>query len=332
MTHESPVVVITGGTAGVGRATAHHFAQAGYKVAVIARGDQGLTETVAELEAVGVKALGCKVDVADAAQVEQAADQVEAELGPIHVWVNAAMTTVLAPLGTVTPEEYRRVTDVTYLGTVHGTMSALKRMKLRNRGTIVQVGSALAYRSIPLQAPYCGAKAAIRGFTDSLRSELIHDESRIRLTMVHLPAVNTPQFDWARNKLSKRGQPMPPIYQPEVAANAIFDAAMRAPREIWLGKATIQAILGNMVAPRLLDTVMAKQAYSGQMTDEPETPDRADYLFQPVEGVHRTHGRFNPKASNKAVSVDSDIVSLLAVAAVGAGLMALTTIRRLKRS
>lgn len=330
MAHESPVVVITGGTAGIGRATAHYFAQAGYKVAIIARGEQGLTETVAELEALGAKALGCKADVADAAQVEQAAERVETELGPINVWVNAAMTTVLGAFGSMTPEEYRRVTDVTYLGCTYGTMAALKRMKVRDRGTIVQVGSAVAYRSIPLQSAYCGAKAAIRGFTDSLRSELIHDKSRVRLTMVHLPALNTPQFDWARNKLGKRGQPLPPIYQPEVAARAIFDAAMRAPREIWLGKTTIQAILGNMVAPGLLDTVMAKQAYSGQMTNEPENPERADYLFEPVEGLHRTHGRFNQKASNKAVSVDSDIVSMVALVAAGAGLMALAKLRRLK--
>ncbi|TWI57631.1 NADP-dependent 3-hydroxy acid dehydrogenase YdfG [Pseudomonas duriflava] len=330
MTYQAPVVVITGGTAGVGRATAVYFAQAGYRVAVLARGQQGLDETVAELQALGTQALACQADVADAAQVEQAAERVEAELGPIHVWVNAAMNTVLAPFSDVTPDEFKRVTEVTYLGSVHGMMAALKRMQARNSGTIVQVGSALAYRSIPLQSAYCGAKAATRGFIDSLRSELIHDKSRVRLTMVHLPGVNTPQFDWARNKLGRRAQPVPPIYQPEVAARAIFDAAMRAPREIWVSKTTIQSILGNMVAPGLLDVVMAKQAYEGQMTGEVETPGRPDYLDQPVEGLHRTHGRFSPKAQDKAITVDSDIVGMAALAVAGVGLMTLSKLRRLK--
>jgi len=331
MGNHARVAVITGGTAGVGRATALHFAQEGFDVAILARGEEGVSSTVEELKACGGRVLGLPVDVSDAAQVERAADQVENDLGPIDVWVNVAMNTVIAPVNEMTPEEYKRVTDVTYLGAVNGTLAALKRMQPRDHGTIVQTGSALAYRSIPLQSAYCAAKAALRGFTDSLRSELIHDKSRVRLTMVHLPGINTPQFEWARNKLSHRVQPVAPIYQPEVAARAIFDAARRAPREIWLGKATLQSILGNMVFPGMLDKLLAKQAYSGQMTDEPETPMRPDYLYEPVEHLHRTHGRFSENAKNKAISVDSYMVGVTVLALAGLGIAALTRGRRRKR-
>lgn len=331
MSNHARVAVITGGSAGVGRATALHFAQEGFDVAILARGEEGLRSAVEELEAYGGRVLGLPADVSDAAQVERAADRVENELGPIDVWVNVAMNTVIAPANEMTADEYKRVTDVTYLGAVNGTLAALKRMKPRDHGTIVQTGSALAYRSIPLQSAYCAAKAALRGFTDSLRSELIHDKSQVRLTMVHLPGINTPQFEWARNKLSHRVQPVPPIYQPEVAARAIFDAARRAPREIWLGKATLQSILGNMLFPGMLDKLLAKQAYSGQMTEEPETPLRPDYLYEPVENLHRTHGRFSGQAKNKAISVDSHMVGVTVLALAGLGIAALTRRRKTRR-
>lgn len=317
-------VVITGGTAGVGRATAVEFAKHGYRVAVIARGRDGLENTRAELEALGAQVAALQADVADAAELEGAAVRAEQALGPIDVWVNAAMVTVLSPFAEMTAEEFREVTDTTYLGYVHGTMAALKRMRERNHGTIVQVGSALAYRSIPLQSAYCGAKAAIRGFTDSLRSELIHDHCRVRLTMVQLPAHNTPQFEWARNKLDKRPQPVPPIYQPEVAGRAIYRAAQEAPRELWVGRSAVSAILGNMVMPGTLDKMMAKKAYSGQMTDEPALTDRPDNLEQPVRGLHREHGRFDSRARDEALEVKSETVGKVALtAAAGLGLAVL---------
>ncbi|WP_181299134.1 SDR family oxidoreductase, partial [Pseudomonas sp. Q2-TVG4-2] len=292
MTDRELTAVICGGTAGVGRATAHAFAQAGYRVAVIARGEQGLADTRNELEATGTKVLAIAADVADADAIDQAADRIEAELGPIEIWVNAAMATVFGPVNKISAAEFKRVTEVTYLGFVHGTLAALRHMEARNRGTIVQVGSALSYRAIPLQSAYCAAKFAIRGFTDSLRCELIHTNSRVRLTMVQLPAHNTPQFDWSRNKMQKRPQPVPPIHTPEVAARAIVRAATDAPRELWLGRASFQAIIGNMFMPGLLDRMMAKQAWSGQMTDSPAGDEQPDNLFHPVEGLHRLEGRF----------------------------------------
>jgi len=291
------VVVITGASAGVGRATARAFAAPGVKLGLIARGRERLEAAARELRDAGAEALVLPLDVADADAVEAAAARVEQTLGPIDVWVNGAMATVFAPFHAVTPEEYRRATEVTYLGFVHGTMAALKRMRARNRGTIVQVGSALAYRSIPLQSAYCGAKAAIRGFTDSIRSELIHDRSAVHITMVHMPALNTPQFDWARNKLPQRPQPVPPIFQPEVAARAIRFAARARRREIYVGRSTIEAVLGTMVAPGLLDRLLANKGYEGQLSGESEQPDRADNLFAPVAGPHVAHGRFDARAS-----------------------------------
>ncbi|MGE6993257.1 SDR family oxidoreductase [Pseudomonas sp. NPDC047961] len=312
MSDREQTAVICGGTAGVGRATAHAFARAGFRVAVIARGEQGLSDTREELEATGAKVLAISADVADAEAVDRAAERIEAELGPIEIWVNAAMATVFGPVNKITAAEFKRVTDVTYLGFVHGTLAALRHMETRNRGTIVQVGSALSYRAIPLQSAYCAAKFAIRGFTDSLRCELIHTNSRIRLTMVQLPAHNTPQFDWSRNKMNKRPQPVPPIHTPEVAARAILRAATDAPRELWLGRASLQAIIGNMFMPGLLDRMMAKQAWSGQMTDEPASDEQPDNLFQPVEGLHRIEGRFGKQMKDKALGLSSETVGKLA--------------------
>ncbi|MGA6098449.1 SDR family oxidoreductase [Stutzerimonas marianensis] len=318
MHDHQPTVVICGATAGVGRATAHAFARAGYRVALIARGAAGLDDTARALRAQGATVLPIAADVADAEVIGRAADRVEAELGPIDVWVNAAMATVFGPVQQISAAEYKRVTDVTYLGFVHGTLAALRHMRPRNHGTIVQVGSALSYRAIPLQSAYCAAKFAIRGFTDSLRCELIHDRSRVRVTMVQLPAHNTPQFDWSRNKMDHRPQPVPPIHTPEVAARAILRAAQDAPRELWLGSASFKAIIGNFFMPGLLDRMMARQAWDGQLTDEPSRPDQPDNLFEPVEGLHRVDGRFDDRVKDHATALSSETVGKLAVAGLAA--------------
>jgi short-subunit dehydrogenase len=315
------VIVITGASAGVGRATARAFAASGARVGLIARGVDRLEATAREVQHAGGNALVLPADVADAAAVDAAAEQAERTLGPIDVWVNAAMATVFAPFHLLTPDEYRRATEVTYLGFVHGTMAALKRMRPRNRGTIVQVGSALAYRSIPLQSVYCGGKAAIRGFTDSLRSELLHDRVDVHLTMVQMPALNTPQFDWARNKLRYRPQPVPPIFQPEVAARAIVFAASARRREIYVGGPTVKAILANMVAPGLLDRLLAWKGYAGQLTQEPETPGRPDNLFEPALDKHAAHGRFDAQARDRSLELWS--ITHGRMLAVGVGLLAL---------
>ncbi len=294
----SEVVVITGASAGVGRATVRAFAKRRASIALIARDTEGLLAAAEEVNAAGGCALALAIDVADSDAVESAAERAESQFGPIDIWINVAMATIYAPLHRIAPEEYRRATEVTYLGNVYGTMAALKRMRPRNRGTIVQVGSALAYRAIPLQAPYCGAKFAIRGFTDSLRSELLHDRINIHLTMVQMPALNTPQFDWGRNKLPKRPQPVPPIFQPEVAAEAIVFAAYARRREVWVGGPTIKAILANKIAPGLLDRYLARQGYSGQLSAEPADPAAPDNLFEPVPGDHGAHGRFDRRATS----------------------------------
>jgi len=294
------VVVITGGSAGVGRAAVEAFAHAGWDVGIIARGEDRLAATVQAVEALGRRACAVAADVADAEVVESAADTIEAALGPIDVWVNNAMATAFAPVSEITPEEFLRGTQVTYLGQVHGTMTALRRMRRRNQGTIINVGSALSYRAIPLQSVYCGAKYAVRGFTDSLRSEIIHDKLDIHLTMVHLAAMNTPQFDWALNKMGRRPQPVPPIFEPEVAARAILFAATHRRREIWVGFPTVKAILANKLFPGLLDRYLAKTAYGGQLTAEPVPPDAHANLFEPVAGGWGAHGRFDDRSKSSS--------------------------------
>ncbi|WP_435945276.1 SDR family oxidoreductase [Dryocola sp. BD586] len=325
------VVVITGGTAGIGRAVALRFAQEGYDVAVIARGEQGLRETVAGLRETGVRAAAFSADVADAAQMAQAADSIEQQLGPVDIWINSAMCTIMSPFEDIDPNEYQRVTEVTYLGVVNGTREALRLMEPRRAGTIVQIGSALAYRSIPLQSAYCGAKAAIRGFTDALRCELIHQRSAIRLTMVHLPGTNTPQFGWARNKLGRPARPVAPVYQPEAVAKAIFDAAARAPREMWVGKATVQSILGNYVFPHWLDKMLAKKAWSGQMEGYEYLSRRPDNLFNSVEGQHQSRGNFTHEAKESVISMNAATPVRVIFAAAGLGALLFLKKRRLRR-
>jgi NAD(P)-dependent dehydrogenase (short-subunit alcohol dehydrogenase family) len=292
------VVVVTGGSAGVGRAISCRFARAGDIVVALARGRDGLDATVADIERLGGRGLGIVTDVADASRVEAAADRVEREVGPIDVWINNAMVTAVGSVDAVTPREFQRITDVCYHGFVWGTQAALARMRPRNRGTIIQIGSALAYRSIPLQAAYCGAKHAIHGFTDSLRSELIHDGVDIDVCMVQLPAVNTPQFDWCVNKTQHALEPVPPIFQPEIIAEAVYELASHPRREVYLGWPSIQAIVGNMVAPGFADRYLAKRGYSGQLTDAPNQT-TATNLFEPVGGDHGAHGRFDDKARER---------------------------------
>jgi NAD(P)-dependent dehydrogenase (short-subunit alcohol dehydrogenase family) len=293
----SRVVVITGGTAGVGRATARRFAEAGAKVAVLARGREGLDATTDELRRLGAPAaLGIACDVAEAEQVFEAARRVEAELGDIDVWVNNAMVTAFGRFRALLPEEFERVTRVTYLGYVWGTRAALDAMVPRNRGTIVQVGSALAYRSIPLQSAYCGAKHAIVGFTDSIRSELLHDDIDIQLSCVHLPAVNTPQFGWCENHMDHEPQPVPPIFQPEIIANAIFETALHPKREVYVGWSALRAIVGQKLAPGVADRYLARHGFEDQYADRTHDPLRPSNLFEPVGGDHGAHGAFDDRA------------------------------------
>jgi NAD(P)-dependent dehydrogenase (short-subunit alcohol dehydrogenase family) len=314
----APVTVVTGASAGIGRATAVAFAERGWSVGLVARGRERLESAAREVERAGGRALVLPADVADAEAIDAAAARAAAAFGRIDVWVNNAMATVYSPVAAITAAEVRRVTEVTYLGQVHGTLAALRHMRPRNRGTIVQVGSALAYRSIPLQSAYCAAKFAVRGFTDALRCELRHEGSRIRLTMVQLPAVNTPQFDWARSRLPRRLQPVPPIYAPAGVAQAIVRAAIEAPRELWVGSPTMQAILGTMTAPELLDELMAERAWAGQMTDEPAVP-REDNLFAAPPGDPGSQGRFGSRSRPDVIAVSGTTArGLLAAAAFGA--------------
>ena len=295
------VVVVTGASAGVGRATVRAFAKRGARLGLIARGKDGLDATVREVEELGGEALAFPLDVADASQVEAAAVAVEKAFGPLDIWVNDAMTSVFSPFKEMTAEEFRRVTEVNYLGYVNGTMAALKRMLPRDHGSIVQVGSALGFRSIPLQSAYCGSKAAIRGFTDSVRCELLHDKSKVHITMVQMPALNTPQFGWVKSRLPRKAQPVPPIFQPELAADAIVWAAHQRKRQVYVGGSTVQAIWGNRVMSALLDRYFAKKGYQAQMTDQPEDPNRPHDLWSPLPGDRGAHGSFDSRAHARSL-------------------------------
>jgi short-subunit dehydrogenase len=311
---ESYVVAITGASAGVGRATARAFARQGAKVALIARDREALEETRSEIESVGGEAACYPADVADDERIFEVADEIERDLGPIAVWVNNAMATVFSPVSELTPKEIRRVTEVTYLGYVHGTMAALRHMKPRNRGVVVQVGSTLAYRGIPLQAPYCAAKHAVRGFTDSLRVELMHEDSGVALTTVHLPAINTPQFDWARAHQDRAPRPVAPVYETQVAARAILRAARDPRREYWLGTQTPLTIFANKIAPGFMDRMLSAQAVSGQRAERRIDPDkRRDNLFRPVHELHRTSGSFGDEARSSTLLFPAPSLRLGAV-------------------
>lgn len=317
MQFQNKVVVITGATGGVGRATAHAFARHGAKIALLARSHRQLEATKAEVEVLGGQALAIRTDVADPAQVEAAADQTEQQLGPIDVWVNNAMASVFAPLGEITPQEFKRVTEVTYLGQVYGTMAALRRMRPRKRGSIVLVGSALAYRGIPLQSAYCGAKHGVKGFYESLRCELLHEKSKIKTCMVQLPAMNTTQFGWVLSRLPREPRPMGKIYQPEVAAQAILYAAAHNRRSIWVGASTYQAILGNAAAPSVVDRVLAGTAYKGQQTNEPVSPGRLNNVWDAVPEDRGTHGGFGKQAAPRSLTLWAALHRGIIAAAAG---------------
>ena len=324
------IVVVSGASAGIGRATARRFAQAGWKVAMLARGSDGLVGAVREIQGAGGEAMAIALDVADQPAIEAAAERVEREWGPIDVWVNNAMVTAYCEFMDLSPQDFRRATEVTYLGSVWGIRAALKRMLPRDRGAIVQVGSALAYRSIPLQSAYCGAKSALRGFIDSLRSELLHGKSRVSLTMVQLSAFNTPQFDWGKTCIPKQPQPVPPIFQPEVAAEGIYYAATHPRRELWVGWPAVKAILAQRLIPGILDRLLAKRAYDGQHTDDPLPPGRRDNLYEPVPGDHGAHGRFDARSKRYSTQLwlDMNRTPLLAAAALLAGLGGGMALRR----
>ena len=317
------VVVITGASAGVGRATARAFGREGACIGLIARDEDRLNAAKAEIEHVGGRALVLPAEVSDSGLIEKAAELIEAEFGPIDIWVNNAMATVFAPFERIRAEEFKRATEVTYLGCVYGTIAALKRMKRRDRGVIVQVGSALARRSIPLQSPYCGAKHAILGFTDSIRSELIHDGSNVWITVVNLPALNTPQFEWSRSRMPRQPQPVPPIFQPEVAADAILWAARQRRRELDVGFSTIKAVVAQKIVPGFADRYLAATGYDSQQTSEPADPNRPDNLFTPVHGQFAAHGRFDSKARVMSLQFSIKKHRTLAIAApvvIGLGL------------
>jgi NAD(P)-dependent dehydrogenase (short-subunit alcohol dehydrogenase family) len=310
-------VVVTGASAGVGRAVVRAFACRRAAIGLLARGRAGLDAARTEVERLGGEALALPTDVADEEQVERAGTAIEARFGPIDVWVNCAMTSVFSRFSDMTPEEFRRVTDVTYLGYVWGTMAALRRMLPRDRGVVVQVGSGVAYRGIPLQSAYSGAKHAMEGFTESLRCELLHDGSGVRVTIVQLPAMNTPQFDWVKSRLPHRAQPMPPIFQPEIAAQAVLFAADHERRELFVGGSTVKAILANRIAPGFVDRYLAQTGFAAQQTDEPESPARPDNLWQPVDDDrdHGAHGRFDNRASDRSLQLWASMHRALALAA-----------------
>ncbi|HEV2399681.1 MAG TPA: SDR family oxidoreductase [Candidatus Sulfotelmatobacter sp.] len=317
---EREIVVITGASAGVGRATVREFARHGAWIGLIARGTDGLEGARAEVEAAGGKAVVLPVDVADAEAVEAAAERVENELGPIDIWVNNAMASVFSPIKQMTAAEFKRVTEVTYLGYVYGSLAALKRMLPRDQGTIVHVGSALAYRSIPLQAAYCASKHAILGFFASLRTELIHDQSNVHTTMVQMPALNTPQFGWVKSRLPRKAQPVPPIFQPEVAARAIYYAAHHPERrEYFAGWSTVKAIFGNKLVPSYADHYLARMGYDAQQYDGPEDPNRPNNLYEPLPGDHGAHGKFGARAHDRSFELWAETHAKLLAIAGGIG-------------
>ena len=331
MNHTSEVVVITGASAGVGRATARNFARHGARIALLARGTDGLEAAQREVQELGGTAIVIPVDVANPEQVEAAAARVEIDLGKIDIWINNAMASVFSPIKEMTPEEFRRVTEVTYLGYVYGTLAALKRMLPRDRGVIVQVGSALAYRGIPLQSAYCAAKHAVQGFCDSLRCELLHDNSGVRLTMVQLPALNTPQFGWVKSRLPRKAQPVPPIFQPEVAAEAIYFAAHNPRREFYVGAPSVAVISINKLAPGLLDYILARTGYDSQQYDGAEDPNRPNNLWQPVPGDHGAHGAFDARAWSWSPQLwTSEHRTLFALAAIALGISGLIALLKKK--
>jgi short-subunit dehydrogenase len=318
----SEVVVITGASAGVGRATAREFARRGARIGLIARDRRRLETAAGEVEALGGRALVCVCDVSNPQEVELAAQKLEAELGPIDIWINNAMVSVFSPVKETQPEEYEQVTKVTYLGAVYGTLAALKRMLPRDHGTILQIGSALAYRSIPLQSAYCAAKHALSGFTESLRCEILHDGSRVNVTEVHLPALNTPQFAWVKSRLPNKPQPVPPIFQPEVAARAIYWCAHQRRREVRVGWPTTKAAIADKLVPGLADRYLAKIGYSAQQSNEPADNNRANNLFQSVPGDYGAHGEFDHRAKEYSLQFTltkyRDAILTGMVAALGA--------------
>lgn len=333
------VVVVTGASAGIGRAVVRMLAKRGYCIGLLARGSAGLDAAVAEVRAAGGRAVAITTDVADHAQVDQAAELVEERFGPIDAWINVAFTSLFAPFTMIEPEEYRRVTEVTYLGFVYGTMAALKRMGPRNRGVIVQVGSALGDRSIPLQSAYCGAKHAVNGFTESLRTELMHDGSKVRITVVQMPAVNTPQFSWVRSRMDRHPQPVPPIYQPEVAARGVVYALDHPRRkQYWVGTSTVGTVLGQRLAPALLDRYLARTGYESQQTDQPVSPDRPANLWEPVDGSagedFGAHGAFDAESHGHSAQLwaSRHRRSLLGAGLLGAGVLAAASYRGRRQS
>lgn len=331
-------VVVTGASAGIGRAVAVAYGARGYKVALLARGDRGLQAAADEVKAAGGEPYVIATDVSDSTAVFAAADTVERDLGEIDIWVNVGFTSVFSPFDQIEPDEYRRVTEVSYLGFVYGTMAALKHMKQRDRGTIVHVGSALAYRGIPLQTAYCGAKHAIQGFHEALRCELLHDHSGVHVTMVQMPAVNTPQFTWVLSRLPNHAQPVPPIYQPELAARGVLYAGDHPQRrEYWVGGSTMATLIANAIAPGLLDRYLARTGFSSQQTDQPRDPDQPTNLWQPADGAdghdYGMHGAFDDKATATSGQLWASqhhglIGAASAVAAVAAGV---TTMARRRR-
>jgi len=329
------VVVVTGASAGVGRAIARAFARRGSSVALLARSKDGLEGARADVESLGGRALAIPCDMADEKAVEAAAEQVETELGPIDVWVNNAMVSVFSPADQMTAEEYRRVTDVTYLGYVWGTLAALKRMKPRDRGVVVQVGSALAYRSIPLQSAYCAAKHAVKGFSESIRTELINDKSNVQIAQVQLPAVNTPQFDWTRSRMPRRAQPVPPIFQPEVPAEAVVHVAMHPRRELVVGWPAMKAMLAEKLAPGVADWYLGRTGYDAQQTEEAAELGRRDNLFAPLPGDRGAHGRFDGEARGTSAHLWLSLhraAIAVGVAALGSAALGMTAFRPRRRS